>query len=600
MRVASRLVVLVCLLILVPGAFAQYTFWVSPEGSGNLSGSDSTNTIPGLQRAFSTIKHTSGIPGEATVEVMVLPGTYHMSEDSCLTYTGWDLPYMVLRGYGSERPVITGLKSEPIQGWVHMGLDYWEAPWPHNFGFMANPDSMLCGEDGFEGWIGCLLEHFHPSLDNQLWRDGRTILRREMLFQNGERLRQVGNMEALWLRANSFTVPMHGPGMVRIKTNDNPNDVPVYMADCEQLLAVRNSRGVELHNLEFTQGNPFIKTGMVEITNTPQVTIRDCEFSYSNAVGLYVSRAPCYPIDPYDPDSWVVMEEKRAPWNTIDNVYAHHCGIYGLFVAHAQAFSVTNLRLERNNWRGYEAGTVAYDAGATKFFRTRHMVIDNLLSQFNFGHGLWFDKDGRDLIVRNSRMQFNSYRGIFVERSFGPVLIEHCVMTQNTRDMDDDRIYRFRSSALGMSACDTMVVRNTQLLSQRGYPVLIHSIDYVMEDGIMEPYSDTLYTQAWNNRYQDCTFSRPNGDDFYFFYFGVAPQMSRCYYMYHTELEHNTWIVDGQEIPKYFVISESNRRCQPIYDGFEYDLRKWYDTPWDDDPPEGEQYKRRRHGGGGP
>jgi Right handed beta helix region len=585
-RLSLIFVLFASLLFSFPTARAQHTFWVSPLGSGEFNGADTLNCFPGLQTALSYIRYFSDIPGDANVTLNIMPGTYYMTDDSTMSIAGYDFPYLIMQGVGDEKPIISGLSETPITDWVSLGGNIWEAPWPYDYGYYAEPDQFICGADGFEGWIGCLLAIFQADPFNGEWRDGRTILRREMLMQGDLRLSQVSMPETVYIRENSFCVPLEGSGTVRIRTTSDPNENPVYSSVCQKVLSMRNGRGIELHNLEFAYGSPFIKTGMVDLSWIPRVTVSDCDFHHSNAYGLAVRNCPTIPIDPGNPVEWQLMEATHPPWNRIENVRAYNNGIYGMMIAHSQAFYVNDCVIEYNNWRGYEAGTVAYDAGGIKFFRTRRVVVNNYVGQYNYGHGLWFDKDGRDITVTNSTFMYNMYRGLFIERCFGPVLVDNCLMSRNSRPIDDDRIYRFRSSALSISACDVAIIQNSTILSQSGFPVLIHSVDYIMEDGIIEPYGEEIYFQAWNNQYYNNVFSRSPEEDSTFFTFGVDPYMARCYYHFHTVLEDNEWYIGNIQIPKYWVMSEGTYRCPPIDFGNLYDLRDFYDTPWDDDDPE--------------
>ncbi len=578
------LLLFVTLQLFIPTAKGQYSYWVSPLGSGEFNGVDSLNCMPGLQTAFSYIQFYSDIPGDANVTLNIMPGTYHMTDDSTLSVASYDFPYLILNGVGDEKPVISGLSETPITDWTSLGGGVWEAPWSYDFGYYLSLDAFTCGAEGFYGWIGCLIDIFQPSPFPGEWRDGRTILRRELLMQGDVRLTQVSLPEIVMVKENSFCVPLEGTGTVRINTNQDPNVVPVYFSACQKLLSARNSRGVELHNIEFAYGSPFIKTGMVDFSWLPKVTIRDCDFHHSSSYGLSVRNCPTIPLDPYNPVDWVLMENTHPPWNVIENVNAYENGIYGMMIAHAQAFYVNNCTIEFNNWRGYDAGTVAYDAGGIKFFRTRRIYVDNYTGRYNHGHGLWFDKDGRDITVMNSTLMFNQYRGLFIERCFGPVLIDNCQMSRNSRPVDDDRIYRFRSSALLISACDEAIIQNSTIISQSGFPVLIHSVDYIMEDGIIEPYGEPIYFQAWNNQYYNNIFSRTGDEGSTFFTFGVDPLIARCYYHFHTIFENNQWLIGDLQIPKYWMMAEGTRRCPPVRQGYIYDLRNFYDTPWDDPP----------------
>ncbi len=76
---------LALLLLSVPLANAQYTIWVSPQGSGDFSGTDSSNACAGLQTTIQWIRTQSGFTGDQTVTLNILPGTYRMRDDSTVS-----------------------------------------------------------------------------------------------------------------------------------------------------------------------------------------------------------------------------------------------------------------------------------------------------------------------------------------------------------------------------------------------------------------------------------------------------------------------------------------------------------------------------------
>ncbi len=475
---------------------------------------------------------------------------------------------------------------DPIEGWVNIGGSIWEAPWDHDFGYYQDPDSYICGDDGFEGWMGCLLEKWVPNPDSGQYRDAHTLIRREHLFQGEQRLRQLGDHGLVPYVLNSFAVPMEGSGTIRVRTTLNPNVYPIYYSECQYLFRAHHIRGVELHNLEFAYGSSFIKNGMVDIALVEKVHISDCMFRNGNSYGLSVRKTPARPLNPDDPDSWYIDYSKRPPYNLIENVRAHDNGIYGILVAHALGVELRDAFVDSNNWRGFEAGTVGYDAGGLKFFRCRHIRVADYEGVWNYGHGLWFDKDGRDIELEHIRCQFNYFRGVFMERCFGPVHLNHIFLSHNNLPVDDPQIARFRPSELSFSAVDSLVMENSIVFGILDYPVLILTLDYFMEDGVMEPYADMTYYYMTSHHYKNVLFNKPDTTLTTWFTFGAAPRLSRCYYFYHARFEECTFKVLNVEVPKYWFIAEGNRNCWPIWDGFEYDLPKFYDSPWIEPEPE--------------
>lgn len=80
-----------------------------------------------------------------------------------------------------------------------------------------------------------------------------------------------------------------------------------------------------------------------------------------------------------------------------------------------------------------------FDAGAGKFLRSDHVVVDGLVSHDNIGPGLWFDYENHNVEIRNCTIYDNkgllhdySGSGIRCELDPGPVLIEHNRFYGNT------------------------------------------------------------------------------------------------------------------------------------------------------------------------
>ncbi|MCB2211477.1 right-handed parallel beta-helix repeat-containing protein [bacterium] len=592
--------ILILALLLPVSLFAtEYTFYVSPQGSGNMSGSDQDNAMRGLYEAATYVRMHPEITGDDMVTMKVLPGTYHFRGDSLFRWQGWTKPYLIVEGLdglgpnGETRPLLSGLDEEPLGPWTNLGGNVWVAEWNYDFGWYGNPDNYVCGTD-WDGWIGCTIESYVPDLNTGQWRDGLTMLRRELIIQDGERFTQMTMPEFVDIREQTFHTPLEGTGFVRINTDQNPNDVPVYAANCQYLFAARDTRGVELHNLEFAYANPFIKFGMVDISSSETALIKDCEFHHSNADGISVRKMPMRPINPNDPDSdFDYIEEANTPgWWQIDNCYTHDNGFYGMLIAHSKGLLHKNSIVRRNNLRGYESGTMAYDTGGMKMFRCRHSEVTGYLADWNYGAGIWFDLDGRDLILRNSRLEYNYYRGFYIERAPGPILLERVVMENNSQPVDTT-IVRLRPSAMGISATDTITVRSCQISDPYRYPIMMHSPDFLLEPGLYAPYGEPEYLQCWNNTFEHCTITRSD-PQLPFIWFVVEGFMFRCYYMFHTMFNEMEFQTRTQDLTHFEVVREMVRWCPPVEYGNNYDLRDFYDSPWLDTVPGDNPFRQPR------
>ncbi len=582
------IVKILLLLLLVPfsGYAVDYIYYVSPSGAGDFSGSDPGNSMPGLFEATQEVRMNEDITGDDHVTFMILPGTYHTSDDSLLRWQGWDKPYVVFEGLGGigaageYRPLISGLEREPLGPWTNLGGNVWAASWDHDFGWFGGElDDYVCGPS-FNGWIGCQIENWVPNLGTNQWRDGHTMIRREYIVQNGKRFTQVTMPEFVDIMDQTFNTPLEGTGVIRINSTLDPNDHPVYAANAEYLLAIRDTRGVEVRNIDFAYGNPYIKGGLLDISTSETAIVENCTFHHSNADGLSIRRMPMRPENVNDPGSeFIYIDEADSPgWWEVKNCTASDNGFYGMLIAHSKGLLHDGNIIRHNNLRGYESGTMEYDTGGMKLFRCRNSEVRNVLAEYNYGAGIWFDLDGRDLTLRSSVLENNYYRGFYVERSPGPILLEY-VTVQNNNQPIDTSMHRIRPSAIGISATDTMTVRSCTISDPYRYPVMLHSPDFLLEPGLFAPYGEEEYLQTANNKFEHCTIVRSD-HDLQWMWFVVEAIMFRCYYMFHTDFNQVYFVSQGQDNHQWEAVAELVRFCPPIEYGNNYDLRDIYDSPY--------------------
>lgn len=96
--------------------------------------------------------------------------------------------------------------------------------------------------------------------------------------------------------------------------------------------------------------------------------------------------------------------------------FVHHNGKYGMNGGGEDALIEGN-ELAFNNQACYRTkrGGGYYDAGATKFARSKRLVVRGNYSHDNYGDGFWSDIDNIDTLYENNRIEHNYRHGIFLE-----------------------------------------------------------------------------------------------------------------------------------------------------------------------------------------
>jgi parallel beta-helix repeat protein len=98
----------------------------------------------------------------------------------------------------------------------------------------------------------------------------------------------------------------------------------------------------------------------------------------------------------------------------------HHNGQLGISVAYADNVVVDGNEIAYNNWEvAYSWG---WEAGGTKFWTTRNLVVRDNYSHHNHGPGLWSDHDNIDILYEGNRVEDNYAAGIFHEIGYDGVI----------------------------------------------------------------------------------------------------------------------------------------------------------------------------------
>lgn len=137
----------------------------------------------------------------------------------------------------------------------------------------------------------------------------------------------------------------------------------------------------------------------------------------------------------------------------VRNNHVHHnqqLGIGGV----GDDVLVEGNEISYNNWqKQYSYG---WEAGGTKFVKTRNLVVRNNHSHHNWGPGLWTDIDNIDSLIEGNVVEDNADTGIFHEISYAAVIRNNTVRNNGW----DKAAWAYGAGILVAHSPDVQVVGN--------------------------------------------------------------------------------------------------------------------------------------------
>jgi len=161
---------------------------------------------------------------------------------------------------------------------------------------------------------------------------------------------------------------------------------------------VRVAQNVTIRNLEIRNYRNPLRTGAVRARGSSGWVIEDCNIHHNYSGGI-----------------------NTANQVVIRNNYIHHNGQIGI-VGGGEGILVENNEIAFNNTRDIFNTEHFWEAGGTKFVKTRNLVVRNNYVHDNREDGLWFDIDNIDALIEGNRVVNNSRSGIHWEISYDAVI----------------------------------------------------------------------------------------------------------------------------------------------------------------------------------
>jgi len=421
-----------------------------------VDGSAGSDENPGTkEKPFKTIQRAADVlqPGE---RVVVAAGVYRewvrprrggSGPDKMISYQAAPGAEVVLRGSRVAKEQWTGVQGDqPMPGagpvW---GLKLNPEWFPHGYNPFAIPNITP--------------EQFKPMDWAHRWQGKKPYtLPRGLVFQDGRRLRQVGEREELTKEAGTYLVsPDASTLLVRPFGDADPNKATMEITTHQCVFAPEEIGLGYIHVKGFTiehAGNPFPfpQYGALSTWRGHHWLIEGNMVRQANGVG----------IDIGDQFWGLPQPETKPAWHIVRRNTVTDCGVCGI-----QGLATTNSLVEENVLRNnafhpveqyWETGAIKLHCNNGTLIR-RNRIFDTL-----HGGGIWMDfanvnsRCCENIIVGSRTV----HGGIFLEASLRPNLIDRNVIwdTQGAGIYEhDSRGQTFAHNFIGRSTGPAILLR---------------------------------------------------------------------------------------------------------------------------------------------
>ena len=353
-----------------------------PAASDGNRGTSSTPLLT-IQEAMN--RATTNKRDRRSTKVVIGPGIYREAVEFAFTnhptnQPGNSTPVLV-EGAGPGRTVISG--SEVFARWRHEGGGIYSHAWPHDWGVADDPSG---------GYIP------NPKI----------VLRREMVFVGGERMRQV------------LTASEMGPGTFRV-------------GEAENKLYLQPPVGTDLRSAEVALRERGWYTMFEDNLTLRGFTVQHVASPWAYGSGAVVAIS----------SSGVTVEEVVARQNNymgfsmqlnantkLVRSKAVHNGQSGWALWKNTDFYAEEVELSYNNWRGLLGGYTFWEPG-NKSLSMHGMTVRGLKAIGNHSRGLWLDSDHTRTLLHDIELRDNLSDGIFIEANQGPITLTNARITDN-------------------------------------------------------------------------------------------------------------------------------------------------------------------------
>ncbi len=254
------------------------------------------------------------------------------------------------------------------------------------------------------------------------------LLRRGMVFADGERLEQVGLYRELSQKDGTFWCEHDGLTVhVRLPGDADPSQHEVELVIQEQVFAPR-TRGlshIRVKGITFEHAAnafPVPQRGMVSATGGNHWIIEDCVLRQANAVALDIG------YQDWDLEPPAIIGHSIVRRNHI--IDAGVCGLAGMGV---QDTLVESNLIEHVGWQDVE---LTWETGGIKLHTSKNCLLrNNVIRHLTHAVGIWLDYQNTNTRVTANVIgdTVETLRGgIYLEASHDPNMLDHNIIWKAT------------------------------------------------------------------------------------------------------------------------------------------------------------------------
>ena len=349
----------------------------------------------------------------------------------------------------------------------------WGIPTPDNGAtiWMADlPEAIFNGYNPFLARNAYEYMTHYGQLQDAAWLT-RAMLRRAMIFHNGQRLTQVLRARELagcdgvfWVEESGLRCHFRLPG-------DAKPDAPLEISAREQTFAPRE-RGlgfirVSGFRLEHAAGPlPVPQHGSLSTARGHHWIIEDCRVTWANGVGMDIGI-----------QSWASTPIGATGRHIIRRNHIRHCGVCGL----AGALGVTHTLIEDNTFEhiGYHNLERMYECGGIKFHLARHTLVrGNVFRHLTHAGGIWLDVDNINCRITNNVFAdiVTVVGAIYSEMNYERNLVDHNVVWDIRRPAGEPAEHIEAGAGLRADCNDVLVARQNFFGKLDSYGILFSLI----------------------------------------------------------------------------------------------------------------------------
>jgi hypothetical protein len=303
------------------------------------------------------------------------------------------------------------------------------------------------------------------------------LMKRGLLFVDGQRLKQVVRPHELWQNTGVYWVDESGRTIhFRLEHDDVPQRHTLELAVKEQGFAPKTSglSYIRLKNLTFEKySNPFPtpQKGAVSTNAGHHFIIEDVTIQDVNSIGLDMGFLSHYHL----------FDGIRG-YHIVRNSKFINNGISGISALPTRGEYLKGMLVENNFFSGncwHNAEPIWELAAIKNHYTEDSLYRNNIITDTYYGAGIWLDKAIKNTRVSNNiivGVEHSLYGGILIEATFEPNWIDHNFISRTG----------YRTTPLGVKTGGHGIYLN----EADNTTIYGNMIFDIVGDGIFSPYTE--------------------------------------------------------------------------------------------------------------